>query len=184
MTHSVSEGQSKKLKEFQALFLRWNQSINLSAARSDAEVDVHIRDSLHLVPHLLTVSRALDVGSGGGFPVVIAAICLPETHFTALEPVHKKHAFLRTVARDLELPNFDPLAIRLEDHSVHDYDAATSRATLDLRDWLLLGLQHVRMGGLVIGFEATPRADLPEPFERHAYDLDGKQRALVIVKRV
>ena len=183
MTHDVNTVQAEKLKEFQALFLKWNQSINLSAARSSVEVDEHIRDSLHLVPHLLTVSRVLDVGSGGGFPVVIAAICLPETQFTALEPVHKKHAFLRTAARELELANLDPLAIRLEDHSVHDYDAATSRATFDLREWLLLGLQHVRVGGLVVGFEATPRTDLPEPFDRYPYELDGKQRAFILVKR-
>jgi 16S rRNA (guanine527-N7)-methyltransferase len=187
------EHHVQKLNQFRDLFLQWNRRINLSSARSAEEVEEHLRDSLHVVPHLSSLSslsspsslssRVLDVGSGGGFPVVVAAICLPQSAFTALEPVHKKHAFLRTAARELELPNLDPLAVRVEDHAVRDYDAATSRATLDLREWLLLGLQLVRPGGIVLGFEATRRDDLPQPIERHPYALDGKQRSIVLLRK-
>lgn len=180
MTHSVTD---HNLSRFNALFLKWNQSINLSAARTAAEIDEHIRDSLNIVPHLRGATRVVDVGSGGGFPVVIAAICLPSTSFTALEPVHKKHAFLRTAARELGLVNLEALASRVEDHDVRDYDAATSRATFDLREWLSLGAELVRPGGTVFGFEATQRDDLPRPFERHTYQLDGKQRAIIAMRR-
>jgi 16S rRNA (guanine527-N7)-methyltransferase len=172
------------LERFRDLFLQWNQRINLSAARTPAEVEEHIRDSLHVVPHLRGSARVIDVGSGGGFPVVVAAICLPPTSFTALEPVHKKHAFLRTAARELELANLESIATRVEDYAGRDYDAATSRATFDLREWLLLGADLVRPGGLVLGFEATRRHDLPEPLERHPYSLDDKQRSIVITGRV
>lgn len=172
-----------KLEQFRDLFLHWNRRINLSAARSPGEVEEHIRDSLHAVPHLRSSPRVIDVGSGGGFPVVVAALCLHSSSFTALEPVHKKHAFLRTAARELALANLDPLAVRVEDHPVHDHDAATSRATFDLLDWLVLGSRLVRPGGIVLGFEAAPRADLPQAIERHPYALDGKQRAIVLLHR-
>ena len=125
--------------------------------------------------------RVLDVGSGGGFPVVIAAIELPEIAFTSLEPVHKKHAFLRTAARELDLPNLDPLAKRLDDHDVRDYDAAMSRATFDLAEWLAMGSKRVRPGGVVLGFEAITRNDLPSTIVRHPYALAGKQRAIVVL---
>src|SRR4051812_30098853 len=128
MTHNVTASDREKLRGFNALFLKWNKSINLSSARTTAEIDEHITDCLFLVDHLVDVGRVLDVGSGGGFPVVIAAIARPATQFTAIEPVHKKHAFLRTAARELGLDNLDALAIRIEDHDVRDYDAATSRA--------------------------------------------------------
>jgi 16S rRNA (guanine527-N7)-methyltransferase len=180
---SLSPGLAPKLEQFRDLLLQWNRRINLSAARTAPEVEEHIRDSLHVIPHLRSSARVLDVGSGGGFPVVIAALCLPASSFTALEPVHKKHAFLRTAARELELANLDPRSTRVEDHAVHDYDAATSRATFDLREWLLLGAQLVRPGGIVLGFEATHRDDLPQPLERHSYSLDGKQRSIVIFHR-
>ncbi len=174
---------AEKLRRFNDLFSRWNATINLSAARSPADVDDHILDSLHLIPHLTEVDRVIDVGSGGGFPVVVAAICLPSINFTALEPVHKKHAFLRTAARELGLVNLEAFAARVEDHEHHDYDAATSRATFDLPEWFAIGLTLVRPGGRVFGFEAIQRDDLPLPFERHPYELDGKTRAIVVVRR-
>jgi len=174
---------AEKLRRFNDLFSKWNATINLSAARSPADVDDHILDSLHLIPHLTEVDRVIDVGSGGGFPVVVAAICLPAINFTALEPVHKKHAFLRTAARELGLVNLEAFAARVEDHEHHDYDAATSRATFDLPEWFAIGLSLVRPGGRVFGFEAIQRDDLPQPFERHPYELDGKTRAIVVVRR-
>ena len=172
-----------KLVAFETLFERWNQSINLSAARTRDEIVEHVDDSLHVVPHVGVDARVLDVGAGGGFPAVVIAICRPLAHVTALEPVHKKHAFLRTVARELELSNLDPLAERSEDHAPRDYDVATSRATLDLRDWLALGLTLVRPGGHVLGFEAIERTDLPPTTTRYPYELAGKQRAIVSVQR-
>src|SRR5690242_5232434 len=122
---------------FIELFEKWNRSINLSAASSRAEILEHVEDSLAVVAvieRLATGSgfRVLDVGSGGGFPVVIAAIALPTVSFVALEPVHKKQAFLKTAARELGLANLDALAERLEDHERHDYDLVMSRATFEL----------------------------------------------------
>ena len=116
---SLPASCAHKLNDFSVLFHRWNRSINLSAARSEPEIHDHVIDSLHVIPHLQTSahaaprSRVLDVGAGGGLPAVVAAICLPDTHVTALEPVHKKHAFLRTAARELSLTNLEPLAERL-----------------------------------------------------------------------
>lgn len=180
---ALSPALEAPLDRFIALFLRWNRSINLSAARTDHDLRDHVVDSLHVVPHLAGAGRVLDVGAGGGLPSVVAAICLPDAHITALEPVHKKHAFLRTAARELALANFEPLALRLDDHPVTDYDAATSRATFDLREWLLAGLTHVRPGGVVLGFEAVVRTDLPPSTQRHSYRLDGKSRAIVSLRR-
>lgn len=172
-----------KLSRFNDLFSKWNSSINLSAARSPADVDDHILDSLHLIPYLTDVERVIDVGSGGGFPVVVAAICAPAINFVALEPVHKKHAFLRTAARELVLVNLEAFAQRVEDHAGRDYDAATSRATFDLPEWFATGLSLVRPGGRVFGFEAVQRDDLPAGFERHSYAFDDKSRAIVTVRR-
>jgi 16S rRNA (guanine527-N7)-methyltransferase len=171
------------LEAFVELFAKWNRSINLSAASTRSEVLEHLTDSLHVVPHIRDRARILDVGSGGGFPVVVAAICLPGSSFVSLEPVHKKHAFLRTAARELGLANLDALAMRLDDHEVRDYDAAMSRATFDLAEWIAMGLERVNEGGIVLGFEGIERSDLPAGIERHRYELDGKQRAIVIARR-
>jgi 16S rRNA (guanine527-N7)-methyltransferase len=165
--------------------MKWNRSINLSGARTEDQVELHIVDCLHAIPHLRTLAApsVLDVGAGGGMPSLVAAICLPDLEVTALEPVHKKTSFLRVAARELALSNFVPLAERLEHHQRREYGAAMSRATFDLREWLLLGQSYVRPGGLVLGFEAIPRADLPPGTQRHSYSLDEKSRAIVILER-
>ena len=173
----------QKLDDFNALLLKWNKAINLSSARSTAEIDEHITDSLYLVQWLDDFGRVLDVGSGGGLPVVVAAIARPEIQFTAIEPVHKKHAFLRTAIRELEIENLEAFAIRIEAHAIRSYDAACSRATFDLNEWFTTGLKHVRPGGTVFGFEGVPRDDLPPGVERHAYSLDGKSRAILSLRK-
>src|SRR5687768_17560463 len=81
---------SRSLSGFVELFARWNASINLSAARTTPEIEEHVLDCLQAVSHV-EGERLIDVGSGGGFPAAILAICLPSLRVVALEPVHKKH---------------------------------------------------------------------------------------------
>jgi 16S rRNA (guanine527-N7)-methyltransferase len=171
-----------KIEQFSSLVAKWNRQINLSGASSAPDIREHIEDSRAVVTPLIGLQRELDVGSGGGFPVAVAAILLPDVEFVSLEPVHKKHAFLRTVARELALPNLHPFAERLEAHAVCDYDAAMSRATFELARWLSLGQQYVKPGGMVIGFEGALREDLINNLKRIEYSIAGKRRALVIVQ--
>jgi 16S rRNA (guanine527-N7)-methyltransferase len=179
---AIDEAALPKLEAFVPLFETWNERINLSAARTREEIEEHIVDSLAVVPHLRDANRVIDVGSGGGFPVVIAAACLPHTQFVALEPVHKKHAWLRTAARTLGLPNLEAFAERVEGHALHDYDVAMSRATFELADWLVRGLTLVHPGGTVIGFEAIPR-ELEMEVTRVPYRLGDKTRSLVLLQK-
>lgn len=181
---AVTPAVRDKLAAFVALFAKWNARINLSAARDVPSISAHVADSLYITPHLAGAQAVLDVGSGGGLPVVMAAICWPETAFTSLEPVHKKHAFLRTAARELGLSRLDAHALRLEDHPRADYDAAMSRATFDLVEWMQRGLARVRPGGVVLAMEGLRRDDLDPAWQRHEYTFEDKQRAIVVARRV
>jgi 16S rRNA (guanine527-N7)-methyltransferase len=175
MTQHVIE-----LARFAELFLKWNAHINLSAARTRADVEEHIADCVAVLPLLEGVERILDVGAGGGFPSVVIALCCPSTKVVALEPVHKKHAFLRTCGRELGLANFEAHAHRLEDHAETGFDVAMSRATFDLKEWLDRGMSAVRPGGRVIGFEGLEQVVLGPADERHPYKRGAKQRAFVV----
>src|SRR5262245_36493980 len=85
----VSTEAQDKLNDFISLFMKWNRSINLSGARTEDQIEVHIVDCLHAIPHLRALDAAhdpsqaaasssvLDVGAGGGMPSVVVAICLP-----------------------------------------------------------------------------------------------------------
>jgi 16S rRNA (guanine527-N7)-methyltransferase len=165
------------MNDFIDLFMIWNARINLSAARTRDEVKEHIEDSKHIVA--LLSGRVLDVGAGGGFPVIIAAHERPDLQLVALEPNHKKHAFLREAIRTLNLQNLDARCERLEVHPNCNYNTAMSRATFDLGSWFELARAHVVEGGRVLGFEALPRLDLPKEIVRHTYRVGGKSRAIV-----
>lgn len=170
--------RSVKIDQFISLFLQWNSKINLSAARTRDELEEHVEDALAVVP--VVSGRVLDVGSGGGLPSVIVAIERPDVSIVALEPIHKKHAFLRQAGRSLALPNLTAFAERIEDHADSNFDMAMSRATFDLAEWLRLGATKVRPGGFVLGFEGVERTDLGE-VERLRYSVRGKARAIVKV---
>lgn len=172
---------NERLEQFVDELLRWNARINLTAARTRDDAVQHVRDSLAILPHIPADARRLvDVGSGGGLPAAVIAIERPDLAVTALEPVHKKHAFLMHVRRALAA-NLDPRAERVEDHATRDYDVATSRATFALPAWLAIGRGLVRAGGLVLAMEGAEQFDLPPGAARHPYAAGDRTRAIVVV---
>jgi len=96
--------QRASLLRFADLLVRWNQSINLTGARSSATVvSEHYPDAFALAKRLVGPARLVDVGSGGGLPALPLALLRPELTIRLCEPIAKKAAFLRTAIRELKL---------------------------------------------------------------------------------
>jgi len=169
------------------LLTTWNQRISLTAIR-DAEgiVARHFVDSLAVVPAIPAKARTLvDVGSGPGFPGAVVAIARPDLDVLLVESNHKKVAFLEAVRRELKLGKLKTSAERVEKLPERpgfagSFDVATSRATLDLPEWLKVGARLVRDGGTVIGMEGADRHELPAGAERRMYSVGGVEMALVV----
>lgn len=160
------------------LFVRWNGSINLSAARIPEEVTLQVVDCLALLPYV-EGPRVLDVGSGGGLPGLILAASMPEIRVLSLEPVHKKAAFQSTAIRELGLKNAVVEARRVDPASDTGFDTAVSRATFDLSEWLELGRTLVRPGGTVLGMEGKEKHSLPAGADRFPYEHEDRTRAVI-----
>ncbi len=171
------------LVQFVELFERWNQRINLSAARTPDEIALHVVDSLALLPHLGDAASLIDVGSGGGFPLIVLAACRPELQIRGVEPIHKKTAFLSTAVRELRLGNVDIVTRRVSAATDTGFDVAVSRATFALEEWLAIGSGLVKPGGRVLGMEAREQIALGPDDQRYPYAAGDRQRA-VIVRRV
>jgi 16S rRNA (guanine527-N7)-methyltransferase len=172
------------LERYADLLLKWNARINLTAASSRDDATQHIRDCEAILQHIPTAARSLvDIGSGGGLPAVVIAASRPGLAVTAVEPIQKKHAFLRTAARELGLANLHARAARIDDVEGDAFDVATSRATFALDEWLRLGLRLVRIGGVVLGMEGRDAVALPAGAARHPYELAGKTRAIIELVR-
>lgn len=176
----------QRFDKYLSLLNKWSASVNVVGTRDLPSVArFHLADSLALLPHLGPARRLVDVGSGGGLPGAALAIARPDLEVTALEPVHKKHAFMAAVRRELGLTGFTPLAERDEQHRARAdfaaYDAAVSRATWALPEWLARGRQLVVPGGRVLGMEGKDQHQLPAGASRHPYALGGRTRAVVLL---
>jgi 16S rRNA (guanine527-N7)-methyltransferase len=171
------------LYKYIELLTKWQPKIRLVGSLQ--EVSDHVDDARALLEHIPAGSRLIDVGSGAGLPGVVIAIERPDVRVTALEPIHKKHAFLRTVRRELRLENFQAHAERDEQHLVRDdfaeYDVAVSRATFGILEWLDRARHLVTADGVRLALEGDPLAALPTGATRHPYTVGGRHRAVVVL---
>jgi 16S rRNA (guanine527-N7)-methyltransferase len=160
----------QQLLAYMALIQKWTRVYNLTALR-DPQVMLthHLLDSLSalapLVRHTLgQPTRLLDVGSGGGLPGVVLAICRPEVQVTCVDTVGKKAAFIQQVAASLRLPNLRGLHARVESVQ-EEYEVVCSRAFASLRDFTQWSQNALSPQGVWMAMKGTRPddeiADLP-----------------------
>lgn len=152
----VNEAQQQQLLGYMDLIQKWNKVYNLTALRNPQEILTHhVLDSLSVISPLLRHLEQkngaapadvslLDVGSGGGLPGVVIAICCPYVRVTCVDTVSKKAAFIQQVAASLKLPNLNGVHSRVESLS-GPFDVICSRAFASLPDfvnWSLGALTH------------------------------------------
>jgi 16S rRNA (guanine527-N7)-methyltransferase len=150
---SLSDEQVQRLLGYVALIQKWNKVYNLTALRDPADMLTHhLLDSLTAIAPLRRHTqgqpiKVLDVGSGGGLPGVVLAICMPELNVTCVDTVAKKAAFVQQVAVSLKLPNLRGVHARVE--SLTDpYQVICSRAFASLPDFVTWSRSALAEGGV------------------------------------
>lgn len=102
----------------------------------------HILNSAAIVPFIREATDGMrfktvaDVGSGGGFPGLVAAACLPDHEFTLIEPMERRIEWLKECVDEMELGNVSIVRARSEeviaalrkDRGMHPYAVGTCRA--------------------------------------------------------
>ena len=149
----LSDEQFQRLLDYMALIQKWNKVYNLTALRDPADMLTHhLLDSLTAIAPLSRhtqgqPTRVLDVGSGGGLPGVVLAICMPELNVSCVDTVAKKAAFVQQVAVSLKLPNLRGIHARVE--SLTDpYRVICSRAFASLPDFVTWSRSALAEGGV------------------------------------
>ncbi|AEF87091.1 MULTISPECIES: 16S rRNA (guanine(527)-N(7))-methyltransferase RsmG [Delftia] len=153
----LTPAQIDTLMEFQALLGKWNKVYNLTAVRDPQEMLTHhLLDSLAAVPalqrHLAQMparegrTAMLDVGSGGGLPGVVFAICCPQIDVHCVDTVGKKAAFIQQAAATLRLPNLRGIHSRVEQLTTR-YPLISCRAFASLVDFTSWSRQALEEGG-------------------------------------
>jgi 16S rRNA (guanine527-N7)-methyltransferase len=150
---NLSDEQTRHLLDYMSLIQKWNKVYNLTAVRDPADMLTHhLLDSLTAIAPLSRHTQGqsigvLDVGSGGGLPGVVLAICMPELSVSCVDTVAKKAAFVQQVAVSLKLPNLRGIHARVE--SLTDpYQVICSRAFASLPDFVTWSRTALAEGGV------------------------------------
>ncbi len=148
----LSSSQIGQLLAYLDLLLRWNSKINLTSIRTPEEcVTRHFGESLYLARWAQLGGKLIDIGSGAGFPGLALRIAFPDLETTLLEPVAKKRAFLKEVARTCGMSSVEVRPERLEDFVRQDqtsaFDTVTARAVGQLHSLVPQALKVLRREG-------------------------------------
>lgn len=160
-----------RLRQLVQVFLAENQKLNLSAFRSEEHCWTgNVLDSLALLqaveayPQLKTIGSLCDIGTGGGFPLLPLALCLPGTRCLGMDSIAKKVDAVRRIAETMEMKNAELICGRLEELG-HDekyrekFDIVTARAVAPISVIMEYAVPLLKVGGLCVFWKSTKLAD-------------------------
>lgn len=189
----LSPELEQRLLKLRDRVLDENTRINLTALRDAEKCWIgNVLDSLpmlEIVEKIRNPKTLLDVGTGGGFPLLPLALSMPGARWTGLDSTGKKIEAIRRIAADEGIA-VDLVIGRAEDvarDAVHreKYDVVTARAVADLSVLLELASPFAKVGGFVVLWKSLKADDeiarstkaqhelhIPLAFS-HAYELPG-----------
>lgn len=127
----INENEAK-LREYVALLSKANELARLTGP-SDEETlwRAHVRDCAFALPLLPDKGKIIDVGTGGGLPGLVWAVCRPDLRVTLLDSITRKCAQVERISQLMGLENVEVVCSRSEDYAklhLEKFDAAAARA--------------------------------------------------------
>ena len=144
----VEETAWPVLEAWAVLLREWNAKINLISRKDIEYLEArHLSHCLAITNHLKLMSgaRIMDVGTGGGFPGIIMAICYPQANFTLIDSIGKKITVVQDLMDRLGLKNVEARQCRAEDVK-KQFDFVTGRAVKNLPEYFSWIKKNVRRG--------------------------------------
>jgi 16S rRNA (guanine527-N7)-methyltransferase len=189
----LDQSQLEILWRYGVMLRERNEHVNLTSIVSpEGILQLHMLDSLTLVPHLGDARRILDVGTGGGFPGIPLAVAQPQREFTLIDGTQKKIRFVAESIAALDIRNAHAHAARAESYTDEkDFDLVVVRAVGSLADVLHNAGHLVGPGGRLLAMKgrlneeeinAVPRGWSGEVFSLRVPELDA-ERHLVALSR-
>ena len=145
----LSSDKIEKLKQLEALYIYWNQRINVVSRKNINELYInHVLHSLAIakIINFKNETKILDVGTGGGFPGIPLAILFPDCNFTLVDSIAKKIHVVDSIVDSLKLDNISTSISRVESlNTKHDF--IVSRAVTNMPKFMNLTKGRVIKGG-------------------------------------
>lgn len=192
---TLSDDTLNMLLKYQDALVLWNKAYNLTAIREPKDMLVkHLLDSLSIL-NQLPQGRMLDIGTGGGMPGMLVALCQPERECVLLDSNGKKIRFLKQFIADMKLSNVTAVQTRVEDvdmiAQLGKFDVLTSRAFASLSDFVEASTPYMHEQSVICAMKGLVPTDeidvLASRFEIQTIALKvphlDEQRHLIILEQ-
>jgi len=190
----------EKLRHYIHMLSEANKLARLTGP-SDEEIlwNEHALDCASALPLLPETGRIIDVGTGGGLPGMIWAICRPGLNVTLLDSIRRKCVLVEKMAAAMGLKNVSVICARSEEYAAEHREkflVATARAVCTagvLAEYLA---PFVKLKGRAIAFKGPRAAEEIEAVGNkwkglglssprlEPYTLDGMKRYFLIWDKI
>ncbi len=156
----ITDGFLKKFYQLTEIMLETNKVMNVTALTTiEKIIPLHYADCVLAAQYIPKDSRVIDIGCGGGFPILPLAIVRPDLELTGLDSTDKKIKYVQSTAKKLKLP-IQIVSGRAEEISRESayreiYDVAISRAVARMNVLNELALPFVKVDGLFIAMKGA-----------------------------
>lgn len=147
----------EKLRRYLSLLSAANELARLTGpSNEDTLWDSHLMDCASALPLLPHEGRIIDVGTGGGLPGIVWAICRPGLNVTLLDSITRKCALVEKMAVAMGLRNVTVVCKRSEEYANDErekFHVAAARAVCAsgiLAEYLA---PFVRIKGMALAFK-------------------------------
>jgi 16S rRNA (guanine527-N7)-methyltransferase len=148
----ITDENIRRFEKLTEIMLETNQNMNITAITElEKVIPLHYADCVKVAEYIPQNATVLDVGCGGGYPILPLAIVRPDLRITGLDSTEKKIKYVQKTADLLGL-HVQTMAARAEDVAKmsdfrENYDVVIGRAVARLNVLDELCLPFVKIGG-------------------------------------
>ncbi len=160
----ITDENIRQFEKLTEIMLETNQNMNITAITDPVKiVPLHYADCVKVAEYIPQNAKVLDVGCGGGYPILPLAIVRPDLDITGLDSTEKKIKYVQKTADSLGL-RVHTVAARAEDVAKltehrEQYDVVIGRAVARLNMLDELCMPFVKIGGQFIAMKGLAGAE-------------------------
>lgn len=150
----------EKFEKLTEIMIRTNAVMNITALTTiEKIIPLHYADCVKIAERIPEGATVIDIGCGGGFPILPLAIVRPDLKITGLDSTDKKVRYVHNTANELGL-KINTLSSRAEDAAKtagyrDTFDIAISRAVARMNLLDELCMPFVQVGGAFIAMKGA-----------------------------
>ena len=100
----ITKQNIRLFEKLTEIMLETNQSMNITAITElEKVIPLHYADCVKVAEYIPQNAKVLDVGCGGGYPILPLAIVRPDLQITGLDSTEKKIRYVQKTGDELKL---------------------------------------------------------------------------------